>query len=160
MELDNTFWTAAAFFVFLGLMVYLKVPKMVTGNLDAKIDKIQSDLDEAKKLREEAQALLAKYERKRKSAQSEADDIIAAAEEEAIRIADEAKISLEEMIVRKTKSVEEKISQAESQAIAEVRSRSAEIAVEAAKSLLIDQMVDQGNVLIDAAIKDVGVRLN
>ncbi|VAW20364.1 ATP synthase F0 sector subunit b [hydrothermal vent metagenome] len=160
MELDNTFWTAAAFFVFLGLMVYLKVPKMVTGNLDAKIDKIQSDLDEAKKLREEAQALLAKYERKRKSAQSEADDIIAAAEEEAVRIADEAKISLEEMIVRKTKSVEEKISQAESQAIAEVRSRSAEIAVEAAKSLLVDQMVDQGDVLIDAAIKDVGVRLN
>ncbi len=160
MELDNTFWTAAAFFVFLGLMVYLKVPKMVTGNLDAKINKIQSDLDEAKKLREEAQALLAKYERKRKSAQSEADDIIAAAEEEAVRIADEAKISLEEMIVRRTKSVEEKIAQAESQAIAEVRSRSAEIAVEAARSLLVDQMVDQGDVLVDAAISDVGARLN
>jgi len=89
MELDNTFWTAAAFFVFMGLMVYLKVPKMVTKNLDSKIDKIQTDLNEAKKLREEAQALLAKYERKRKSAQSEADDIIAAAEEEAVRIADE-----------------------------------------------------------------------
>ncbi len=160
MELDNTFWTAAAFFVFLGLMVYLKVPKMVTGNLDAKINKIQSDLDEAKKLREEAQALLAKYERKRKSAQSEADDIIAAAEEEAVRIADEAKISLEEMIVRRTKSVEEKIAQAESQAIAEVRSRSAEIAVEAARSLLVDQMVDQGDVLVDAAISDVSARLN
>ncbi len=160
MELDNTFWTAAAFFVFIGLMVYLKVPKMVTKSLDSKIDKIQNDLDEAKKLREEAQALLAKYERKRKSAQSEAEDIIAAAEEEAIRIAEEAKISLEEMIARRTKSVEEKIAQAESQAIAEVRSRSAEIAVEAARSLLVDQMAEQGDVLIDAAIKDVGARLN
>ncbi|MCF6325724.1 MAG: ATP F0F1 synthase subunit B [Devosiaceae bacterium] len=160
MELDNTFWTAVAFFVFFGLIVYLKVPKMVAGNLDAKIDKIQSNLDEAKKLREEAQALLAKYERKRKSAQSEAEDIIAAAEEEAVRISEEAKISLKEMIARRTKSVEEKIAQAESQAIAEVRSRSAEIAVEAAKSLLVDQMAEQGDVLIDAAIKDVGARLN
>jgi len=70
------------------------------------------------------------------------------------------KISLEEMIVRKTKSVEEKIAQAESQAIAEVRSRSAEIAVEAAKSLLVDQMADHGDILIEAAIKDVGARLN
>jgi len=160
MELDNTFWTAAAFFTFLGLMIYLKAHKMLTKSLDSKINKIQSDLDEAKNLREEAQALLAKYERKRKSAQSEADDIIAAAEEEAIRIAEEAKASLEEMIARRTKSVEEKIAQAESQAIAEVRSRSAEIAVEAAKLLLVEQMSNKGNALIDEAIKDVGAHLN
>ena len=158
--LDSTFWTAAGYFLFLGLLVYMKVPQMVLGFLDKKISKIQQDLDEAKKLREEAQALLAKYERKRKSAQSEADEIIAAAEEEAVRIAEEAKVALEEMIARRTKSVEEKIAQAESQAIAEVRSRSAEIAVDAARTLLVEQMADKGDALVDAAIKDVGARLN
>ncbi len=158
--LDSTFWTAAGYFLFLGLLVYMKVPHMVLGFLDNKISKIQQDLDEAKKLREEAQALLAKYERKRKSAQSEADEIIAAAEEEAVRIAEEAKVALEEMIARRTKSVEEKIAQAESQAIAEVRSRSAEIAVDAARTLLVEQMADKGDALVDAAIKDVGARLN
>jgi len=158
--LDSTFWTATGFFLFMALLVYMKVPKIVFGSLDKKISKIEQDLEDAKTLREEAQALLAKYERKRKSAQSEADDIIAAAEEEATRIAQEAKIALEEMIVRRTKSVEEKISQAEAQAVAEVRTKSAEIAVEAAKNLLVEQMSDQGDVLIDAAIKDVGARLN
>jgi len=160
LDMDSTFWTAAGFFLFLGLLVYMKVPKLILGGLDKKISTIEQDLDEAKKLREEAQALLAKYERKRKSAQSEADNIIAAAEDEATRIAEDAKIALEEMIARRTKSVEEKIAQAETQAIAEVRSRSAEIAVEAAKSLLVDQMVEQGDILVDAAIKDVGARLN
>ena len=160
MELDNTFWTAAALFVFLGLMVYLKVPKMLTSTLDKKIDKIQEDLDEAKRLREEAQALLAKYELKRKEAESEAQDIVEAAQEEAVRIAEEAKVSLEEMIVRRTKAVELKISQAETQAISEVRERSAEVAVEAARALLIEQMADKGTALVDDAIKDVGSQLN
>jgi len=160
MDLDSTFWTATGFFLFLALLVYMKVPKIILGGLDKKISRIEQDLEDAKKLREEAQALLAKYERKRKSAQSEADDIVAAAEEEAIRIAEEAKISLEEMIVRRTKSVEEKISQAEAQAVTEVRTKSAEIAVEAARALLMEQMADQGDGLIDAAIKDVGARLN
>ncbi len=160
MELDNTFWTAAAFFVFLGLMVYLKVPGMVTRSLDAKIDKIQQDLDEAKRLREEAQALLAKYELKRKEAQNEANDIIAAAEEEAERIAQEAKVSLEEMIARRTRSVEEKIAQAEAQALAEVRARSADVAIEAARAILVEQMSDQGDALVEDAIKNVATQLN
>ncbi len=160
MDFDSTFWTATGFFLFLALLVYMKVPKIILGGLDNKISRIEQDLEDAKRLREDAQALLAKYERKRKSAQSEADDIVAAAEEEATRMAEEAKIALEEMIVRRTKSVEEKISQAEAQAIAEVRARSAEIAVEAARALLVEQMVDQGDALVDAAIKDVGTRLN
>lgn len=158
--LDSTFWTATGFFIFMALIVYLKVPQMILGVLDTKISKIEQDLEEAKRLREEAQALLAKYERKRKSAQSEADDIIAAAEEEATRIAQDAKIALEEMIVRRTKAVEEKISQAEVQAVSEVRTKSAEIAVEATRALLVAQMADQGDTLVEAAIKDVGARLN
>ncbi len=160
MEFDNTFWATAAFFVFVGGMIYIKVPKTIAGALDGKIEKIQHDLDEAKRLREEAQSLLAAYELKRKEAESEANEIIEAAQEEAVRIADEAKISLEDMIIRRTKAVEEKISQAEAQATAEVRARSADVAVEAARTLLVKQMSEQGDGLIDASIKEVGTRLN
>ena len=161
MEFDNTFWATVAFFVFVGGMLYIKVPKLIAGALDGKIDKIQSDLDEAKRLREEAQALLAKYELKRKEAESEAGDIIEAAQDEASRIAEEAKVALEDMIVRRTKAVELKIAQAETQAVSEVRERSADVAVEAARALLVEQMAaDGGNTLVDAAIKDVGTQLN
>lgn len=160
MEFDNSFWATVALFVFLGGLIYIKVPKAIAGALDGKIEKIQHDLDEAKRLREEAQSLLATYELKRKEAEIEANEIIEAAQEEAVRIADEAKASLEEMISRRTKSVEEKISQAEAQATAEVRARSADVAVEAARTLLVKHMSEQGDSLIDASIKEVGSRLN
>lgn len=157
---DNTFWATAAFVIFIGVLFRMKVPGMMMSGLDGRIAKIQSDLDEAKQLREDAQALLAEYERKRKAAESEAEDIITAAQEEAARMADEAKASLDELIVRRTKAVEEKITQAEAQAVAEVRSRSAEVAVEAARVLLVEQMAEKGDALVDAAIKDVSSRIN
>ena len=160
MEFDNTFWATVAFFIFVGGMIYIKVPKAITGALDSKIDQIQKDLDEAKRLREEAQALLATYELKRKEAENEANSIVEAAQEEAQRIAEEAKVSLEDMIARRTKAVEEKIAQAEAQATAEVRARSADVAVEAARALLVDQMSEKGDALVDAAIKEVGAHLN
>lgn len=155
-----TVWATISLFIFLGVMVYVGVPKMIAKMLDDKIAKIGDDLDEAKRLREEAQALLAEYERKRKDAESEAADIITAAEEEAVRIADEAKTALEELIVRRTKSVEEKIAQAEAQAIGEVRARSADVAIEAARAILTDQMDTKGNTLVSQAIKDVAAKLN
>lgn len=164
MELDATkwasVWTLISLFIFLGIMVYYGVPKMITKMMDDKIAKIGEDLDEAKRLREEAQALLAEYERKRKDAESEAADIITAAEEEAVRIADEANAALEELITRRTKSVEEKIAQAEAQAIGEVRSRSADVAIEAARVILSDQMDTKGDALVSQAIKDVAAKLN
>ncbi len=160
MEFDNTFWAAVGFFIFFGILIYVKVPKMMLSGLDGRIAKIRADLDEAKRLREEAQALLAEYERKRKQAEAEAQDIVSAAKEEAERMAQEAKIALEELIERRTRAVGEKISQAEAQAVAEVRARSAEVAVDAAKLLLADQMKEKGDALIENAIKDVGTRLN
>ena len=160
MEFDNTFWATVAFFIFVGAMIYIKVPGLLTKSLDDKIAKIQNDLDEARKLREEAQALLAKYERKRKEAESEAAEIVEAAQEEAQRIAKEAKVSLEEMIARRTRAVEEKIAQAEAHAVAEVRARSADVAVDAARVILTDQMAEKGDGLVDAAIKDVASQLN
>jgi len=160
MEFDNSFWATVALALFIGVLIYMKIPQKIVGALDDKIDTIQKDLDEAKHLREEAQALLAKYERQRKEAESEANEIIEAAHEEAQRLSEEAKISLEELVKRRTKAVEEKIAQAETQAIIEVRARSADVAVEAARELLVSQMSSKGNDLIAKSIKDVGTKLN
>ncbi|WP_027833626.1 ATP F0F1 synthase subunit B [Maritalea myrionectae] len=160
MELDATLWAFVGLVVFLGLVTYLGVPKKVTAALDDKSKKIADELEEAKRLREEAQSLLAEYERKRKAAEDEAAEIIEAAKSEADRLTEEAQQSLDDLITRRTKAVEEKIAQAESQAIADVRARSADIAVEAAKLVLADKMADKGDALIDAAIKDVSSNLN
>lgn len=160
MELDATFWAFIALLIFFGIVIYFKVPGFVTKALDSRIAKIESDLDEAKRLREEAQALLAEYERKRKAAESEAEEIVAAAQEEAERMTAEAETALEDMVARRTKAVEDKIAQAEAQALADVRARSADVAIEAARLILADQVKDSGGALVDQSIKDVASRLN
>ena len=160
MALDATFWATLALFVFIGLMLYLKVPKMIAGQLDNRIGKIEADLAEAERLRAEAKALLEDYQRKRQDAEKEAEGIVAAAREEAFRLTAEAGQSLETLIARRTKAVEDKIAQAEAQAVAEVRARSADLAVAAARVLLQKQMTDKGDALIEQSIKDVGERLN
>lgn len=160
MVIDATFWAFIGLLIFLGILVYLKVPGMVARVLDGRIAQIEADLDEARRLREEAQALLAEYERKRKAAESEAEDIVAAAKDEAERMTVEAEAALEDMIARRTKAVENKIAQAEAQALSEVRARSADVAVEAARLLLADQVKESGGALVDQSIKDVASRLN
>lgn len=155
-----TVWATIGLVTFLGILVYVGVPKTVLGMLDDKSKKIADDLDEAKRLREEAQSLLAEYERKRQAAEDEAQEIIEAAKTEASRLTEEAQASLEDLISRRTKAVEEKIAQAESQAIADVRARSADIAVEAARHVLVDKMTDKGEALVEQAIKDVSASLN
>lgn len=160
MELDATFWAFIALLIFLGVAVYFKAPALVTRALDARIAKIEADLEEARRLREEAQALLAEYERKRKAAESEAEDIVAAAKDEAARMTAEAEAALEDLVARRTKAVEDKIAQAEAQAISEVRARSADVAIEAARLLLADQVKENGGALVDQSIKDVASRLN
>ncbi|MCB9993305.1 MAG: ATP F0F1 synthase subunit B [Hyphomicrobiaceae bacterium] len=160
MAFDAAFWAFIALIVFIGVVIYLKVPGAITGALDKQIKKIEDDLSEAKRLREEAQAMLADYERKRKAAEAEAEEIVSAAREEADRMAREAEESLTELVARRRKAVEEKIAQAEAQAIADVRARSADVAIEAARHLLQDQMTKQGDDVISASIKEVGDRLN
>ena len=88
------------------------------------------------------------------------DGIVAAAKEEAERMTTAAQISLSEMIERRTKSVEDKIAQAEAQAVAEVRARSADVAIEAARLVLTEEMNNKGGQMVDKAIADVGSRLN
>ena len=149
MVFDATFWATLALFVFIGVMLYLGVPKMIAKALDTRIKKIEAELAEAERLRAEAKALLEEYARKREEAEKEAEDIVAAAREEAFRLTAEASQSLETLIARRTRAVEEKISQAEAQAVAEVRSRSADLAVEAARLLLARQMVEKGDALVE-----------
>ena len=159
-EFDAAFWATIALFVFIGVVLYLKVPGMIGKALDGRIAAIEKELAEAERLRQEAKFLLEEYEAKRQAAATEAESIVAAAREEAFRMTAEAKTSLEALIVRRAKAVEDKIEQAESQAVAEVRARSADVAVEAARILLTRQMSTKGDALVDQAIKDVGAKLN
>lgn len=160
MELDATFWALISLLIVFGAAIYLKVPGMIAKALDARIAGIELDLAEARKLREDAQALLDEYEAKRKAAEGEAEAIVAAAHEEAERLTSEAQAALEDMVARRTRSVEEKIAQAEAQALAEVRARSTDVAVEAARLLLAGKVKEDGSALVDQSIKDVAARLN
>jgi F-type H+-transporting ATPase subunit b len=158
--LDNSFYALVALVIFLALTLYFGIPKIVGKMLDGQIKKIADDLAEAKKLREEAAALLVEYEQKRVAAESEAEGIIAAAKDEATRLTAEAQVSLADLVTRRTKAVEDKIAQAEAQAVAEVRARSADVAIEAARLVLTDEMNRKGGQVVDNAIADVGSRLN
>lgn len=158
--LDNSFFATVGLVLFLGLMIYFGVPKIIAKMLDGKIKQIETDIAEAKRLRTEAAALLVEYEHKRAAAEREAEGIVTAAKQEAERLTVEAKASLEDLVTRRTKAVEDKIAQAEAQALAEVRSRSADIAIEAARAVLSDEMNKNGGKVIDAAIADVAGRLN
>jgi F-type H+-transporting ATPase subunit b len=158
--LDNSFFAMVGLVIFLGLMVYFGVPRIIAKMLDGKIKQIETDIAEAKRLRNEAAALLVEYEQKRVAAEKEAEGIVAAAKEEAERLTVEAQASLADLVARRTAAVEDKIAQAEAQAIAEVRARSADIAIEAARVVLADEMSKNGGKVIDAAIADVGSKLN
>jgi F-type H+-transporting ATPase subunit b len=158
--MDNSFFALVALIVFLGIAVYFGVPRIIGQMLDKRIKQIGDELDEAKRLREEAAALLVEYEQKRVSAEKEAEEIVTAAKADAERMTAEAQTALEDMITRRTKAVEDKIAQAEAQAVTEVRSRSADLAIEAARVMLTDQVAKKGNKLVEEAIKDVGSRLN
>ena len=153
-------WATIALVIFIGIAIYFGIPKMITKMLDERIKKIETDLSEAEALRAEAKALLEDYARRRDEAEKEAEGIVSAAREEAFRLTADAKLSIEALIARREKSVTEKIAQAEAQAVAEVRARSADLAVEAARVLLQKQVATKGDALVDQAIKDVGDRLN
>ena len=155
-----TIWATIALVIFIGMVLFMGVHRTIAKMLDDRIKAIETELAEAERLRLEAKFLLEEYESKRQAAASEAESIVTAAREEAFRLTADAKTSLEALIARRTKAVEDKIAQAESQALAEVRARSADVAVEAARVLLTQQMASKGDALVDQAIRDVGAKLN
>jgi len=157
---DNSFTALLGLIIFIGVLIGVGLPRIIGGMLDKQIKRIETELAEAKRLREEAAALLVEYEQKRVAAEQEAEAIVTAAKEEAVRLTAEAQASLADLVARRTKAVEDKIAQAEAQAIAEVRARSADIAIEAARTVLTDEMNTRGGTIIDAAIADVSGKLN
>jgi len=159
--MDATFWVGAAFVLFVGILVYLKVPGMLTGALDERAKKISDDLDQARELREEAQVLLATYQRKQRDALKEAEEIIAHAKEEAMREAEQAEKKLEEAIARRQQAALNKIALAEAQAENEVRDTAIEIAIAAATAVVAQQVRgDRADALVDTAIQDLRRHLN
>lgn len=156
VSLSNTnFVVLIAFLLFVGLLIYLKVPGKLSGMLDERANGIQSELDEARSLREEAQSILAEYERKQKEVQNQADQIILHAKEEAKNAAAAAKDNLKASIKRRLASAEDQILSAQTAAVKEVKDTAVIVAIAAAKDVISSGMnVSHANELIETAIKD------
>ena len=158
---DSNLVVALTTVLFVLLLVYLKVPGKIAGLLDARADRIRNELDEARRLREEAQTLLASYERKQKEVEGQAEAIVANAKAEAERAAEQAKTDLEASIKRRLKAADDQIASAEASAVKEVRDTAANIAVKAASTVIAKNMTStNGNALIVDAIKQVGAKLH
>jgi len=158
--LEAEFWVLVAFVIAIAVLVRQAAP-MVTGALDARAAKIKTDLDEAQRLREDAQRMLAEYQRKQRDALKEAEEIIAHARLEAERAADKAARDLEAALERRQRLALEKIALAESKAMAEVRNQTVDIAVAAVRQLLAQELdAARKSRLIDDAIAELGQRLH
>jgi len=161
MAFDATFFALVGLVIFLGILVYIKVPGMMAKSLDERAANIRSELDEAKKLREEAQALLAEYQKKRKQAEADAASIVASAEREAAALTEEARQKTEEFVARRNAVSEQKIKQAEADAVSAVRAAAVDLAIAAAESV-IARKADAATqeALFKDAVGTVQTRLN
>jgi len=161
-SLGNTdFVVTVAFALFVGILLYYKVPGLLGGMLDKRADSIKAELDEAKALREEAQSLLATYERKQKEVQEQADRIVAAAKEEATNAAKAAKADIEKSITRRLAGAEDQIASAHAAAVKDVRDQAILVAVAAAKDVIAGQMdAKSAGASIDDSIVIVGEKLH
>ena len=162
VSLGNTdFVVLIAFLIFVGILLYYKVPSTIGAMLDKRADTISADLNEAKALREEAQALLASYERKQKEVQEQADRIVTSAKQEAQKAADDAKAEIANSIARRLAAAEEQIASAQGAAVKEVRDQAIAVAVAAARDVIAKQMdAKAAGALIDDAIATVGEKLH
>ncbi|MDH5748731.1 MAG: F0F1 ATP synthase subunit B [Rhodospirillales bacterium] len=157
---DPSFWVAVAFVIFI-VAIFKPVSRMATGSLDQRADDIRADIEEAERLREEAQELLATYERKQRQAAKDAEEITDHARKEAERMAEHAAETLSNVLARREKMAMERIAQAEAAAVEEVRNAAVDIAVEAATRVLAGTLsANKADAMIDAAIKDLPGKLN
>ncbi len=161
-SLHNTnFVVLLAFLVFVGILLYAKVPAKIGSLLDARAVQIKAELDEARALREEAKALLASYERKQKDVIEQSNRIVASAKEEAMAAATQAKADLQLSIARRVAAAQEQIASAEQSAIRAVKDKAITVAVAAAGDVLAKQMTAEGAAAsIDAAIAQVDAKLH
>ena len=154
-------WVAIGFVIFLGVLVYMGAHRRIIDGIDRRQARIKSELDEAVRLRQEAQSVLAEFGRKGREAEAEAASIVAGATAEAERLAAEAKARMEDFVLRRTKMAEAKIAQAEAQALADVRAAAADTAVAAAERIL--SAAAKGKVaedLLARGIEDIKKRFN
>ena len=155
------FWVGVGFFIFMGILGWFGVHKTLIKGLDARGERVSAELAEAKRLRLEAEKLLADYETRKSQAEQEAASLVADAKAEAERMSIAAKASVDDFIKRRTAQAELKIAQAESSAMAEVKSAAADAAIKASEAILKDQM--SGKVGIDmfvAGLADIKANLN
>jgi F-type H+-transporting ATPase subunit b len=156
---DPTFWVLLALVLFLGLVVWLKLPGALAKQLDARAAGIAKELEEAKRLREEAQELLASFQRRQREAETEAEAIIAQAHRDAARFAEDARAKAAEQLERRAEIATRKIAQAEADAAAAIRAQAAELAAAAAEKLLRDGLSDKAHdELIDASATELNAR--
>jgi F-type H+-transporting ATPase subunit b len=155
------FWVAVAFVAFLLILAYYKVPALIARALDERAAGIRKELDEARRLREEAQALLADYQRKHRNAGQEADAIVEQARREAEAYAAETRRALTETVERRRRQAEDKIARAEVQAVEDVRAAAVDMAIAAAEKILREKAAGaSGAALIDESIRSIRARLN
>lgn len=158
---NTNFVVLIAFLLFIAILVYLKVPSLLGRMLDKRADSIKAELDEARAIREEAQTLLAGFERKQKEVQGQADRIVAHAKTEAAEAAEKAKEDLKVSIARRIKAAEEQIASAEASAVKEVRDRAVTVAVAVAKEVVAKEITAaQANKMIDDSIVEVEAKLH
>ena len=161
MFFEPEFWVAVAFVILMVLFAYLGIHRTVLTTLDHRGERIKAELDDARRLKEEAAKLLAEYKARHASAEREAQDIIAAAKVDAERIAAETKTKMEDFVARRTKTAENKIALAEAQALADVRSAAADAAVTAASTILSQSVKGQvADDLLAKGIAEVRQKLN
>ena len=155
------FWVAVAFFAFMAVLVYFKVPGLIAKALDDRADAIRKELDEARNLRKEAQAILDDYQKRHGRVAEESEAIVKQARREAEALQAETRKSLADLLDRRTKAAEEKIRSAQAQALAEIRSAAVDKAIAAAERIISAKLGGQSaNTLIDKSIADVKRKLN
>ena len=161
LALDNTFFAFLALVIFLGIVLWAGAHKKAGAALDARAAQISKDISDARKLREEAEALLAEYKQKKLDAEKEAVGIISQAKADAAAFAEDAKKKLADSLTRRTKQAEQKIAQAEAAAIKDVRAAATDLAIKAASSIIADGAKGKGGEnLIAESIAAVKSRLN
>lgn len=154
-------WVAVAFLILMGVLAYFGAHRTILKALDHRRDRIKAELDDARRLKEEAAKLVAEYRSRRASAEREAEEIVANARADAERIAAEAKTKMEDFVARRTKSAESKIAMAEAQALADVRAAAAEAAASAAGAILSQSVKGKVNEdLVGSSIQDLRQKLN
>ncbi len=157
----NTLWAFIGLLIFVGIVLKMGVPATIAAALDKRAKAIEDELDQARRLREEAQALLAEYQRKAREAESEAEEIVMLAKREAEAMEKEAQVKIADFVARRTKVAEDKIAQAEASALSEVKGAAIDLAVKAAEKVLTKKMEGKaGKDLLKTSIAEVGTKLH